>query len=80
MTMRIPDPNRISVRTLYYEALGRMRQQGARSYDEYIDLVEELLQQKLSDGELDKHDDLPQIQKDLEMLWPDIEQELSAER
>lgn len=50
--------------------------QGIESYDQYIDLVEELLAQKLGDGEFDTHEDLEQIKSNLEMLWPDIEREV----
>lgn len=72
----IPNPNRSSVHSLYFELRGRVLMQGIESYDQYIDLVEELLAQKLGDGEFDKHEDLEQIKNNLEMLWPDIEREV----
>lgn len=74
--LNIPDPNRSSVHSLYFELRGRVLMQGADSYDEYIDLVDALLEQKLGDGEFDKHDDLSQIKNNLEMLWADIEREV----
>lgn len=74
--LRIPDPNRSFARSLYYELRARVIMHGIDSYDEYIDLIEELLAQKLGDGEFDKHDDLEQIKNNLEMMWGDIEHEI----
>lgn len=67
------NPNDVSVQSLYYQLRARVRTQGVETYDEYIDMVEELLQEKLGYGFFDKHDDMAQIQKDLEMMWPEIE-------
>ena len=76
MTFAVPDPSRSFVQTMYYEARARVLEQGIQSYDEYVDLIEELLQQKMVDGILTKHDDLSQITNDLEMMWPEMKREI----
>lgn len=71
--MHQPDPNDTFVQNLFEEVKERALHEGITSYDEWIDLVEDLVQDKLTDGELTKHDDLLTIQKDLEMMWADVE-------
>lgn len=71
--MHQPDPNDTFVQNLFEEVKTRAIREGITSYDEWIDLVEDLVQEKLADGELTKHDDLLTIQKDLEMMWADVE-------
>lgn len=65
-----------SVETLFQEASRRARAEGIGSYDEYRDLVEDLIQEKLNNGVFDIGEDLPTIQKDLEMMWPILEPRL----
>ncbi len=71
--MHQPDPNDTFVQNLFEEVKGRAISEGIQNYDEWIDLVEDLIQEKLNDGELTKDDDLLTIQKDLEMMWADVE-------
>ncbi len=71
--MQTVNPQDVSLQSLYFQLRARVRAQGVESYDEYIDMVDELLQEKLGYGFFDKHDDMAQVQKDLEMMWPEIE-------
>lgn len=65
-----------SVQTLFEEASRRAHIEGIDSYDEYRDLVEDLLQEKLNNGVFDVDEDLPTMQKDLEMMWSVLEPRL----
>ena len=65
-----------SVRTLYQEARRRAVYEGVSSYDEYRDLVEELLLERVNDGVFGVSEDIPTMQRDLEMLWPEVERAL----
>lgn len=77
--MELPDSNRSEVQTLYYSAKTRALEQGIESYDEYVDLIDELIQDRMREGVLVDEDNLPQIQKDLEMMWPKLEREIRRE-
>lgn len=74
--LHIPDPNDTFVRNLFEEAKTRAIDYGIQSYDEWIDLVEDLIQGKLELGELTKHEDLTTLQQDIERLWPEVEEVL----
>lgn len=77
--LETPHPNGTTIRGLYFQALERSRIHGVRNYDEYRDLVQELIQQKLNEGEFDADDDIEQIERDLELLWPEVEKVIMTE-
>ena len=65
-----------SIETLFREVSRRAQAEGIGSYDEYRDLVEGLLQEKLNEGVFDADEDLPTMEKDLERMWPRLEPRL----
>jgi hypothetical protein len=65
-----------SVETLFREARRRADEEGISSYGEYRGLVEDLLQEKVNEGTFSVSEDLPTMQKDLEMMWPRVEKSL----
>lgn len=71
-----PQMKEDSVQTLFQEVSRRAHAEGIGSYEEYRDLVEDLLQEKLNDGIFDVGEDLPTMEKDLEMMWPMLEPRL----
>lgn len=76
MTFRGSQLREESVQTLFQEAKRRAHVDLIDSYEEYRDLVEDLLQEKVNDGTFDLGEDIPTIQKDLDMMWPEIERGL----
>jgi hypothetical protein len=65
-----------SVETLFQEARRRAEYEGVSSYGEYRDLVEDLLQERMNEGVFRVSEDLPTVQRDLEMMWPQVEKTL----
>ncbi len=62
-----------STQALLQELRERVKHEGVIAYDEYRELVSELIQEKLSEGVFDINEDLPTIEADLEGRWPEIE-------
>ena len=69
------DPNRSFEQNIFFEVKRRANEQGVTDYNEYLDLVEEVIAEKLDDGVLTKHDDLAQIRADLKQRFGEIDQE-----
>lgn len=65
-----------SVESLFQELRKRAQNEGISSYDEYVDLVDGLVMEKLGDGFFLQDEDLVQIKMDLAQRWPEIEEEL----
>lgn len=65
-----------SVQVLFQEARRRSEYEGVSSYGEYRDLVEDLLQERMNEGVFGASEDLPTVQRDLEMMWPQVEKTL----
>lgn len=60
------DPNRSFEQNIFFEVKRRVHEQGVTDLNEYLDLVEEVIAEKVDDGILTKHDNLPQLRTDLE--------------
>jgi hypothetical protein len=78
--LEIPDPDRTTAQGLFEELKVRAREEGIRSYEEYTDLVDELVNEKLGYGFFATGDDLVQIRRDLEMMWPQLEEKLRRKK
>jgi hypothetical protein len=65
-----------SLETLFLELRKQSRVENIHSYDEYIDLVDNLIEEKKSYGFLLDQEDLEQIRHDLELRWPELERKL----
>jgi hypothetical protein len=72
----IIDANRTFVQNLFHEVRERAVAQGIESEEEFRDLVGEVVDEKLKDGILTKHDDVVQIENDLSRRWPEVQAEL----
>ncbi len=68
-----PKESEDSVKTLFNEARRRAHDEGIETYDEWRDLVGELLQEKVNEGSFDIDEDIPTMEKDLDMMWPEME-------
>lgn len=66
-----PKNSEDSMKALFSEASRRARDEGVETYDEWRDLVQELLQEKINEGMFDINEDIPTAEKDLEMMWTD---------
>lgn len=66
------DSNRSFVQNMFFELKKRVEEQGITSYDEYVDMVEEIVEEKVEDGVLTVDEDLRQVQQDLQMMWPEL--------
>lgn len=62
------------------EIRSRMETQGAMTREAYLDLAEEVLEEKRADGLLDDDEDFKQAQEALEARWEDIAETLDEER
>lgn len=76
MTFAGPQLREESVQTLFQEARQRAHAEMIETYEEYRDLVEDLLQEKVNEGTFDSGEDIPTMQKDLDMMWPEVEKGL----
>jgi hypothetical protein len=66
------DPNRSFEQNIFFEVKRRATEQGVTDLHEYLDLVTEVIAEKLDDGVLTKHDDLAQLRADLEHRFGEI--------
>jgi hypothetical protein len=71
-----PKNSEDSVRTLFNEAGRRAHDEGVETYDEWRDLVQGLLQEKVNEGMFDIDEDIPSMERDLEMMWSEAERTL----
>jgi len=69
------DPNRSFEQNIFFEVKRRANEQGVTDLNEYLDLVTEVIAEKLDDGVLTKHDDLAQLRADLEHRFGEIGEE-----
>lgn len=69
------DPNRSFEQNIFFEVKRRANEQGVTDLNEYLDLVTEVIAEKLDDGILTKHDDLAQLRSDLEHRFGEIGEE-----
>lgn len=66
------DPNRSFEQNILFELKRRVHEQGVTDLNEYLDLVEEVIAEKVDDGILTKHDDLLQLRADLEHRFSEV--------
>lgn len=76
MFLERPKNSEDSVRTLFNEASRRAHDEGIGTYDEWLDLVQGLLQEKVNDGMFDIDEDIPTMERDLGMMWSEVEHSL----
>ncbi len=69
-------PTEVSEKTLFEQVRDRAVNEGISTCDEYIDLVDEIVMEKLNDGYFSQDEDLVQVRRDLEQRWPEVEEEL----
>lgn len=65
-----------SLENLFQQLQKQSKQENVQSYDEYIDLVDNLIEEKKSYGFLSDEEDLEQIKHGLELRWREIEKNL----
>ena len=66
------DPNRSFEQNIFFEVKRRANEQSVTDLNEYLDLVTEVIAEKLDDGVLTKHDDLAQLRADLKHRFGEI--------
>lgn len=69
-----------SFKELLNELKKRAKENVIQSDYEYIDLVEELIEEKKSEGFFSEDEDLEQLQSDLKQMWPEVERYLQEEK
>ena len=62
-----------SEQSLFEELRARAKAEGITSQGEYRELIQELLEEKVSEGVFDPNEELPTIERDLEGRWPEVE-------
>ena len=63
---------------LFQEIKKQVEQENVHSYDEYSELIDNLIEEKKSYGFLADEEDLVQLKQGLEMRWTEIERSLSV--
>lgn len=69
-----------SFKELLNEIKKRARENALQSDYEYTDLVEEVIEEKKSEGFFSEDEDLEQLKDDLILMWPEVEQYLQEEK
>lgn len=65
-----------SLENLFLELKKQAKNENVQSYDEYTELVDNLIEEKKSYGFLSDEEDLEQIKRGLELRWHEIERSL----
>ncbi|KKP97369.1 MAG: hypothetical protein US25_C0003G0014 [Candidatus Moranbacteria bacterium GW2011_GWE1_36_7] len=65
-----------SLEDLFRQLEKQARSENVSNYEEYIDLVDNIIEEKKSYGFLVDEEDLEQFKHDLELRWPEIEKHL----
>ena len=68
-----------SLESLYHQLLSQARYEKIKSYEEYKELVDQMIEEKKSYGFFTEDEDTVQLKHDLELRWPDIEAALMKE-
>lgn len=71
--MNIPAFHEESEESLFQELRVRAKRERIGSPDEYRQLIQELIQEKVAEGIFDPNEDLPTIERDLGSRWSEIE-------
>lgn len=62
-----------NINAIFREILSRRQSDGALSYDEYVDLVDEVLEEKREHGEINDDFEFQQAHEDLLARWSTVE-------
>lgn len=73
------NPIEPSINSLFEELKSRVRKEGIVSFEAYMDIVDDLIMEKLDDGYFSQDEDLVQTRLDLEQRWPEIEAEIKED-
>lgn len=65
-----------SFKELYDEIKKKAKDELIQSDYEYIDLIDQILEEKKGYGFFSEDEDLEQLKNDLELMWPEVEREL----
>jgi hypothetical protein len=65
-----------SFKDLYNEIKKKAKDKTIQSDYEYLDLVDEIIDEKKKEGYFSEAEDFDQLRDDLEAMWPEVEQEL----
>lgn len=68
-----PNANNISQQTLFDEVMRRSREEGITTQVEYDALIDELLQEKDSQGAMGPDEDTEQLRSDLSVRWNEVQ-------
>ena len=60
------------MQALLKELKNAVKKQGVSSYEEYMDIVDELIEEKKNYGFFSENEDLTQIKNNLERQWHDL--------
>ncbi|MCL4427335.1 hypothetical protein M1534_03205 [Patescibacteria group bacterium] len=64
-----------SYNEIFQDVLDRRQTQGSFSEEEYYDLIDEVVEEFLSDGIITPDDDLEELKADLRARWPQVAQQ-----
>lgn len=64
-----------SYNEIFQDVLDRRQTQGSFSEEEYYDLIDEVVEEFLSDGIITSDDDLEELKADLRARWPQVVQQ-----
>lgn len=73
------NPIEPSIESLFAELKKRACKEGISTYEEYVELVDQLVMEKLGDGYFLDEEDLVQIKIDLAGRWPEIKDKLEED-
>ena len=59
---------------IFHAILTRRQSEGAMTQDQYLELIDEMLEEKRSQGLIDDDEDMKQAQEALESRWEEIAQ------
>lgn len=65
-----------SFKDLYKEIKNKAKDEGIQSDYEYLDLIDQLVEEKKNSGFFSEDEDLEQLKNDLEAMWLEVEQYL----
>lgn len=69
----------VTISEIFNIILERRQSQGAFTHDEYLDLIDEVLEEKREVGEIDDDFDVEQAKEDLASRWDEISANDAAE-
>ncbi|HWQ60417.1 MAG TPA: hypothetical protein VN420_04740 [Candidatus Fimivivens sp.] len=73
MTDHKPAFQEDSAQSLFDALRERVRDEDIKTYGEYRQLVQDIIQEQLSEGALDVNEDLDTLESDLDSRWHEIE-------